>query len=553
MTRPNLDRLVEGWRGPLLAALVALLAGLPGLLLLPPLDRDEARFAQVTAQMLETGDFIDLRFQDQGHYRKPAGVHWLQAMAVSAVSEVEARDIRPYRLPSLLGAMLAAWACAWGGAALFGARAGFLAGAMLGATFLLSTLAGIATTDAVLAGAITLAMAALGRIYVAASGGMSATRPIKLAFWLGLAVSILIKGPVGPLVAGLTLVSLGVWDRRWAWMKDLGWGWGLVIVGLVAAPWAFAITVTTDGAFWGESIGADILAKLWPGRGDWGLPGQYLLLAPLLFFPATLLLPAALGAGWTRRAEPAIRFAVCWLVPCWLLFEIVPTKLWHYVLPLFGALAWLAAAAATRPMDRWSLRLGVVLSLLGGLLVAVFTLYGLGEYGTASAQTWASLAIGLALVGAAVSGFLLANRVAVSALLTAMAFGLIAHAGLAGVIRQLQPLWVSPRLDRALISTELHPRAGQLAGPVAVAGYYEPSVVFLTGTETELTDAAGAARAVREGRPAVVDRSLEAPFREALARDGGDARAVGTVEGRNYSNGDRVALTLYRPQSEGGR
>ena len=37
MTRPNLDRLVEGWRGPLLAALVALLAGLPGLLLLPPL------------------------------------------------------------------------------------------------------------------------------------------------------------------------------------------------------------------------------------------------------------------------------------------------------------------------------------------------------------------------------------------------------------------------------------------------------------------------------------------------------------------------------------
>lgn len=553
MTRPNLDRLVEGWRGPLLAALVALLAGLPGLLMLPPLDRDEARFAQVTAQMLETGDFIDLRFQDQGHYRKPAGVHWLQAMAVSAVSEVEARDIRPYRLPSLLGAMLAAWACAWGGAALFGARAGFLAGAMLGSTFLLSTLAGIATTDAVLAGAITLAMAALGRIYVAASGGMSATRPIKLAFWLGLAVSILIKGPVGPLVAGLALVSLGVWDRRWAWMKDLGWGWGLVIVGLVAAPWAFAITVTTDGAFWREAIGADILAKLWPGRGDWGLPGQYVLLAPLLFFPATLLLPAALGAGWTRRAEPAIRFAVCWLVPTWLVFEIVPTKLWHYVLPLFGALAWLAAAAVTRPMDRWSLRLGVVLSLLGGVLVAVFTLYGLGEYGTASAQTWASLAIGLALAGAAVSGFLLANRVAVSALLTAMAFGLVAHAGLTGVIRQLQPLWVSPRLDRALMSTELHPRAGQLAGPVAVAGYYEPSVVFLTGTGTELTDAAGAARAVREGRPAVVDRSLDARFREALARDGGDARAVGVIEGRNYSNGDRVALTLYRPQSEGGR
>lgn len=554
MTRPNLDRFVEGWRGPLLAALVALFAGLPGLLLLPPLDRDEARFAQITAQMLESGDYIDLRYQDEGYYRKPAGAHWLQAMAVAAVSEVEVRDIRPYRLPSLLGAMLAAWACAWGGAALFGARAGFLAGAMLGTTFLLSTVAGIATTDALLAGAITLAMAALGRIYVAARGGAAATRPIKLAFWIGLGLSILIKGPVGPAIVALTLLSLGLWDRQWAWMRTIGWGWGLSILALIAAPWAFAITVTTDGAFWREAVTADILPKLWPGRGDnWGLPGQYLLLAPLLFFPAALLLPAALSAGWSRRTEPAIRFAVCWLVPAWLMFEIVPTKLWHYVLPLLGAACWLAAAAVTRPMGKWSLRLGVVLSLVGGALVAVVTLYGLGEYGTASAQTWASVAIGLALAGAAVSAFLLAHRVAVTALLTALAFGLIAHAGLAGVIRQLQPLWVTPRLDRALMESELHPRAGKVAGPVAVAGYYEPSVVFLTGTPTELTDAAGAARAIRQGRPAVVDQRLEEQFRAALARDGGDARPAGAVDGRNYANGDRVRLTLYRPQDAGAR
>src|SRR5690606_2802253 len=126
--------------------------------------------------------------------------HWLQAVAVAVTSEVEARDIRPYRLPSLLGAMLAAWACAWGGAALFGARAGFLAGAMMGAGFLMSSLAGLATSDALLAGTVTLTMAALARIYVAARGGMAATRPIKLAFWAGLGLSILIKGPVGPLM-----------------------------------------------------------------------------------------------------------------------------------------------------------------------------------------------------------------------------------------------------------------------------------------------------------------------------------------------------------------
>ena len=69
MNRPNLDRHIQGWRGPLMAALLALIAGLPGLLLLPPLDRDESRYAQATAQMLETGDFVDIRFQDDPRWK----------------------------------------------------------------------------------------------------------------------------------------------------------------------------------------------------------------------------------------------------------------------------------------------------------------------------------------------------------------------------------------------------------------------------------------------------------------------------------------------------
>src|SRR5690606_34547336 len=134
----------------------------------PPLDRDESRFAQATAQMLESGDFVDIRFQDDPRWKKPVGIYWLQAAAVAATSQVENRDIAPYRLPSLLAAMIAAAACAWAGAALFGARAGFLAGAILGGCFLLSTEAGIAKTDAALCAAVTVAMSALARLYMAA-------------------------------------------------------------------------------------------------------------------------------------------------------------------------------------------------------------------------------------------------------------------------------------------------------------------------------------------------------------------------------------------------
>src|SRR5258708_196082 len=51
---------------------------LPGFFNIPPIDRDEARFAQATKQMVETSDFVDIRFQDDVRYKKPVGVYWLQ-------------------------------------------------------------------------------------------------------------------------------------------------------------------------------------------------------------------------------------------------------------------------------------------------------------------------------------------------------------------------------------------------------------------------------------------------------------------------------------------
>lgn len=547
MMRPDLDQYIAGWRGPLLAALVALLAGLPALMLLPPLDRDESRYAQATSQMLETGDYVDIRFQDDPRWKKPVGIYWMQALAVAVTSNVENRDIAPYRIPSILGAMLAAAACAWAGAAMFGQRAGFLAGAMLGASFLLSTEAGIAKTDAMLCGAVTLAMAGLARLYLASRAGEVLLRPHKLMFWLGLGLSILIKGPIGLIVVVPAMIALSVWDRDASWLKRLGWGWGLPLVALIVGPWAIAITIATDGGFWAEAIGGDLAPKIVGGDEGHGVfPGFYLLIAPILLFPATLLLPAALSAGWSRRAEPAIRFLICWLVPAWLIFELTPTKLAHYTLPTFGALALLAAAALTRPVGKLSRHVGAGLTITVGALLAVGSVWLLTEYGRSTAQTWATITIAFAILASLIGAFLLLHRAAITAVIASIALGIVAHGALAGTLRQLRPLSVAPQLEKVLLAANLHPRQGR-AGPVAVSGFHEPSLVFLTGRDTELTDAVGVARALAEGRPVIVEARDADAFREAAAALGVTGRAVGVVEGHNYSKGDDVSLTVYAP------
>lgn len=549
MTRPDLDRHIAGWRGPLLAALLALLAGLPGLLMLPPIDRDESRYAQATTQMLESGDFVDIRYQDEPRWKKPVGIYWMQAVAVAATTGPEARAIQAYRIPSILGAMLAAAACAWAGAALFGARAGFLAGVLFGATFLLSTEAAMAKTDAMLCGLTTLALAALARLYLAARAGEPMERRWKLAFWGALGLAILVKGPIPLLIVGPVVIGLSLWDRDWGWLRRLGWGWGLPLVALIVGPWALAVTIATDGGFWREAIGGDLAPKIAGGHESHGAPpGYYLLTSILTMFPAILIAPAALSLAWRRRAEPAVRFLILWLVPAWLVFELTPTKLPHYTLPAWGALMILMGAALTQPIGRISRYVGAGLALVGGFLLVVATVYGLTEFGRSTAQTWAAITIVFAALAALVGAFLLLQRAAVSAALAAVVFGVIAHGALTGTIRQLRPLSIAPRLEAALERAELSPRQGRTPGPVAITTFHEPSFVFLTGTKTQLTDGPGAAQALAEGRPAVVEARDAEAFQAAAARLGVMGRAVETVSGRNYASGDSVRLTVYAPQ-----
>ncbi len=544
----RLEFWTRAWRGPLMAAAIACVAGLPGLIGMPVLDRDEARFAQASAQMIESGDYVSIDFQNEPRAKKPVGIYWMQAAAVKALSGVEKREIWAYRRPSLLGAMIAAAACAWGAAGFFGGRRGFVAGAVMGATLILSSEAFIAKTDAMLCAAITLAMAALGRIYAASRDGPPAGVGTRTLFWLGLAVSILLKGPIGPMIVGLSLVALWAWERRLPWLKDIGWTWGVALVLLVVGPWALAITVTTDGGFWTGAVGGDMLSKLNQGQESHGAPpGVHTLLAPVLLFPATLLLPVALVAAWIHRDRPGVRFALCWLIPSWIVFELSPTKLPHYTLPLYGALAWLIASVIADPMRRRDQIVGAVLGMLVAGALGVGVIYAAREYGAATAMTAASVA-GVLFVAAGIAGAIyLLQRRPLHALAAAGAFGVLAHGVAVGVAAPwLNTLWVSKHAAEVLEKAGIDPRNGITPGPVAVVGYHEPSVVFSLGTETALTDAQGAADAIAEGRPAIVEDAARQPFLDAVRAYGVTAAPVGEVRGLNYSKGDRVHLTLYR-------
>jgi hypothetical protein len=267
-------------------------------------------------------------------------------------------------------------------------------------------------------------------------------------------------------------------------------------------------------------------------------------------------------------------------------FELVPTKLPHYTLPLYGALAWLVAAAldpalqpapegaaSEGPVRRWLAPvravfarigsvvpgsawpgvgrwLGLGLSLLATGLIAAAAILGLRLYGDPGDVVWTSLTVGFAVIGFFVVAFFVINRLRVAALLVACVFGVLAHTALVmGLAPNLKPLWVSRNVARELGRKGLDPRNGLIPGPVATLGYSEPSLIFLLGTETEILDPEDAVAAAAQGRPVLVERKMEPRFRAELDRQRVSVQPVATVDGMNYSRGRRVSITLYRQRA----
>ena len=317
---------------------------------------------------------------------------------------------------------------------------------------------------------------------------------------------------------------------------------------IIVGPWAGAVTVATDGGFWSQALAGDLAPKLAGGQETHGAPpGYHTLLASVLLFPMTLLIPAALVAGWKRRAEPGVRFALAWLIPTWIVFELLPTKLVHYTLPAYGAVCWLAAAALAEPLGRRVRMVGASLGGVIGLLLAGGVFYLASLYGTGADLFPAILAAGLLAAAGLVGAYMLVKDRPLPALAAALAFGILGHAALiAGLAPRLDPFWLSRRTEAAMAKAQLLPRQGVADAPVTVAGYAEPSLVFALGTETELGGPDDAAQAIVEHRPAVVEGRQDPAFRQALTADHVAAQEVAEVKGLDYSDGHKMTLRIYR-------
>jgi 4-amino-4-deoxy-L-arabinose transferase-like glycosyltransferase len=238
---------------------LCLLLYLPGLGILPPLDRDESRFTQSTKQMIETGDFVQPRLQEEARNKKPVGIYWMQAITAEALSGTPYNSVWAYRIPSVLGGIFAVLFVFGIGAKLYDRETGLVAGGLMASSLLLIGEAHIAKTDAVLCACTTAAQLMIAHFFVAARQG-APKPPLRYSIALGVALGlgILVKGPIAPLVCGLTIIGVSLWEGRWGWFWSMRPILAFYVIILMNVPWLVAIMLVTKGQFMVDGFGHQV-------------------------------------------------------------------------------------------------------------------------------------------------------------------------------------------------------------------------------------------------------------------------------------------------------
>jgi 4-amino-4-deoxy-L-arabinose transferase-like glycosyltransferase len=561
-------RVTKGWtalvdfarashaRAALFLVAFSLLAFLPGFFQIPPVDRDEARFAQATKQMVESGDYVDIRFQDEVRYKKPVGIYWLQALAVKVADALSVPDAHKtiwlYRIPSLIGAIGSVLLTYWAALAFVSRRATILAAVMLGSSILLGVEARLAKTDAMLLLTLIAAMGAMGRIYLAeqrAQASAASGWTLAAIFWTAVAGGVLLKGPLILMLVGLTAAPLIIFDRSARWLLKLRPAAGIAWMVILTLPWFAAILSRSGGTFLTESLVKDLFAKVASGQETHGAPpGYYLLLFWATFWPAAPLAALAAPAVWAARREAGVRFLLAWIVPSWIVFEVVVTKLPHYVLPLYPAIAILAAGALDAGVlsrKRWLVRgaawwfaMPVILCLTG----IVGAIYVGRQFDLLS---W-PFAAGAMILGLLAWRLYEADGAETSLLRAAAASVLVAFAVYGVIFPSLMTLFPSVTLARVL-------QQADCGKPVAIAaGFHEPSLVFLAGTDTVLADGAAAADFLRQGecRFAFIDARQERSFGRRAEVIGLRYARGPRIDAFAINGGRAITIAVFRSESQ---
>ena len=459
---------------------------------IPPLDRDESRYIQATVQMMESKDFINIKFLDTPRLKKPPGIYWLQALSATITKNILFLDNAPlwsYRLPSAIAASISVWLTFLLGKLLFGRTQGFIAALLLLSSPLVFIESHIAKTDSVLMACVLFITYILSKIiFDKKFKDITFSKYILFFTWLIMGFAFLIKGPLIFLFIFFTTIFFRIFSGV-NFIKDTKIIRGFILFLLITLPWFIFINLGDNSNVFLDSIKKDMLFKMISVQESHGSPpGTYFLSSIVFSWPIFLFILPTCIWSYKNKNNKAVVFLLCSIFPAWIFFELMPTKLIHYVLPLLPCFAILTSAMLVSSissrrelssLDNFYIKCISILPAIGGILISIGILFLAKKYGAGLTMSVLIIAI-IYFIGSILSAYSLFNRNYIKALSKVVVANLIAlNIIFIALPNQFDKIWVTEKIYEYI-------KEKKIDSSFAVLGYAEPSLIYRLGSNTKI-------------------------------------------------------------------
>ncbi len=330
-------------------------------------DPDETRYAEISREMLVSGDYLTPRLNGQLYFEKPPLLYWLNAASAKLLGET------PYafRLPTRLAALGTVVLLIVG----LGGTVGWWAALFYLSAPLPFVLARVNITDGLLSFSLTLAFFALRSFLKRKEAGASVIIA-EIALGVGIGLAFMSKGLVGVLFPSIVFFVWLILHGQWGYTRELRLSPVAAVFLFIAAPWFILMERMHPGFFEFFFIHEHFRRFATASAKRPGPPYFFIGIFLAGFFPWLILFGRAIKPfftinirAWRERADES--FFLFWFFSVLLFFSVSHSKLIPYILPAFPA----ACALAAMQIDRASLR-GArwVLGVAGFFAIVYFSL-----------------------------------------------------------------------------------------------------------------------------------------------------------------------------------
>jgi len=312
----------------------------------PLLEPDEGRYAEISREMLATGDFVTPRLNGVVYLEKPPLFYWGNALSMALLGETEFAA-RFFTATVAVGGVLLTW---WMGTSLAGWRTGLFSAMILSTSLYHYTIGRANTLDMTLAVTVIVA---IFPAYLYLSGKRERRGYLHLSY-AGAALAFLTKGLIGIVFPAAILLLWLLLSRR---PREIGRAIslpGIAVFLSIALPWVVLVQRANPDFLWFFFVREHFLRYATKMHQRYQ-PFWYFLpvvvggMLPWLVFARRAGLAVRARAGEYFAAQDR-RFLLCWVLFVFLFFSFSRSKLPTYVAPLFPPLAVLFG----RALDLWA-------------------------------------------------------------------------------------------------------------------------------------------------------------------------------------------------------